>query len=290
MKLLMLGPMELLADDGAPIQLNGTKLRALTAILALEGGRVVSTDRLLDGIYGDNRPQRAANSLQLLVSKLRQTLRAAQPGAEERIVTRAPGYLFDLGADEVDAVRFARLITQARSTMTARAAEASVLFREALALWRGDFLADCIFDDFATSDRVRLQELRLSAIEDSADADLALGRHAECVEALEEHVAAHPLRERPWGQLMVALYAGERQAEALRAFQRARHHLGEQLGIEPGPALCRLEAAVLAQDPSLVPVRPSPVALAAVAGRPRRAHLSGPRGARTPRRCCRSAA
>jgi DNA-binding SARP family transcriptional activator len=257
MKLLILGPLELLDDDGRPVQLNGTKLRALTAILGLEAGRVVSTDRLLDGIYGDRRPQRAANSLQLLVSKLRHSLREANAGAEGRIVTRPPGYCLDLAPDDVDAVRFTRLVAQARVCRNDRPAEASRHFHEALAMWRGPLLADFAFDDFATSDRVRLHELRLSATEDCIDVDLALGRHVECVEALEEHVAAHPLRERPWGQLMVALYASARQAEALRAFQRARHLLGEELGIEPGPALRRLEAAILAQDPSLAGVERS---------------------------------
>jgi predicted ATPase/DNA-binding SARP family transcriptional activator len=247
-QVLILGSLEVLDAAGAAIALNGPKIRALTALLALDAGKVVSTDRLIDGIYGDDQPVRAANALQLQISKLRHTLRAA---GEAAIDTRPPGYVLDIPADDVDALRFARLVSDGRRALTTAPAEASSLLHEALSLWRGPALSDFAFDDFATGERVRLEELRLAAVEDCIEVDLELGRHAECVEQLEQLLAAHPLRERPWGQLMVALYRAGRQAESLRAFARARHLLGEELGIEPGPELRRLEAAVLAQDPSL---------------------------------------
>jgi predicted ATPase/DNA-binding SARP family transcriptional activator len=247
-QVLILGSLEVLDAAGAGVTLNGPKIRALTALLALDAGKVVSTDRLIDGIYGDDQPMRAGNALQLQISKLRHTLRDAGGAA---IDTRPPGYVLDIPADDVDALRFARLVSDGRRAMTTAPAEASRLLHEALSLWRGPALADFAFDDFATGERVRLEELRLAAVEDCIEVDLALGLHAECIEQLEQLLAVHPLRERPWGQLMVALYRAGRQAEALRAFARARHHLGEELGIEPGPELRRLEAAVLAQDPSL---------------------------------------
>lgn len=269
MQVLILGSLELVDDNGVSIALNGPKIRALTALLALDAGRVVSTDKLIDGIYGDDQPLKAANALQLQVSKLRATFRSTGAGAEQAIVTRPPGYVLDIPADDVDALRFARLVAQGRAAVTTDPAAASALLHQALGLWRGPALADFSFEDFATGDRVRLEELRLSALEDCIDVDLDLGRHVECVDRLEQLLAACPLRERPWGQLMVALYRAGRQAEALRAFSRARHHLGEELGIDPGPELRRLEAAVLAQDPSLAgPARPAPApALAPAAPR-----------------------
>ena len=259
MQVLILGSLELIDDNGVSIALNGPKIRALTALLALDAGRVVSTDKLIDGIYGENPPLRADNALQLQVSKLRATLRSVHDGAEKAVLTRPPGYVLDISPDDVDGLRFARLIAEGRSAMTSDPAGASALLHQALGLWRGQALADFSYDDFATGERVRLEELRLSAIEDCIEVDLDLGRHVECIDQLEQLLATHPLRERPWGQLMVALYRAGRQAEALRAFARARHHLGEELGIDPGPELRRLEAAVLAQDPALAgPARPAP--------------------------------
>ena len=254
MQVLILGSFELVDDNGVSITLNGPKIRALTALLALEAGRVVSTDKLIDGIYGEDQPLRAGNALQLQVSKLRSTLRSAGGGAEQSVVTRPPGYVLDIPGDDVDALHFAHLVADGRRAMATDPARASALFHQALGLWRGPALADFSFDDFATGDRVRLEALRLAALEDCIESDLDLGRHAECIDQLdqlEQLVAAHPLRERPWGQLMVALYRAGRQAESLRAFARARHHLGEELGIDPGPELRRLEAAILVQDPSL---------------------------------------
>ena len=262
MRVLILGPLEVVDDDGAAVVLNGPKLRSLTALLALDAGRTVSTDRLIDALYGEDQPSCAENALQLQVSKLRRVLRAGCAGTERAVVTRPPGYALDLAPADVDALHFERLVAEARACVPDDPTAASERFHRALDLWRGPALADLAFDDVATGDRVRLEELRLSTLEDCIDVDLELGRHTECVDRLERLVAEHPLRERPWGQLMIALYRDGRQAESLRTFERARRHLAEELGIDPGPELRRLEAAVLAQDPHLL--GPAPAASAAV--------------------------
>ncbi|MDQ3895820.1 MAG: tetratricopeptide repeat protein, partial [Actinomycetota bacterium] len=250
------------------VRLRGSKLRALAAILAIDAGRVVSTDRLIEALYGDELPQQANNALHLLVSKLRRALRDVT--TRDVVVTRAPGYALDVDACEVDAHRFVHLIAQGREDLAAdRPAEASACLVEALGLWRGDALADFAFDDFASAEQERLEELRRAATEDRIDADLRLGRHADCVDELEALVALHPFRERLWAMLMVALYRAGRQAEALRAFQAVRRRLADELGIEPGPELRELEGAILAQDPRLDGPRPParvPTAGAVAAG------------------------
>ncbi|HEX2048372.1 MAG TPA: BTAD domain-containing putative transcriptional regulator [Acidimicrobiales bacterium] len=257
MEFRLLGPLEVVADDGTIVSLRGLKLRALIAVLALEAGHLVSSDRLIECLYGDELPQQAANALHLLVSKVRRALREA--GADEVVVTRPPGYLLAVGPDQVDALRFAAMVADGRAHLEkGRAGEASATLAGALALWRGDALADFAYEEFAAPERGRLEELRRSAVEDRIEADLALGRHGECVDELRAMVAAHPFRERLWGMLMLALYRAGRQADALRAFQAARQTLGEELGIEPATELRALEAAILAQDPSLDLARPSP--------------------------------
>ena len=260
MEFRLLGPLEVVADNGTAVQLRGHKLRGLTALLALEAGHVVSTDRLIESLYGDELPQQAGNALHLLVSKVRRALREA--GAGDIVVTRPPGYLLDVDPGQVDALRFARMVGEGRARLEeGAAAKASTLLGRALGMWRGDALADFAYEEFAGPERRRLDELRRSAAEDRIEADLALGRHADCIDELQAMVAAHPFRERLWGMLMLALYRAGRQADALRAFQEARRRLGEELGIEPGSELRTLEAAVLAQDPALDVVRsPSPPA------------------------------
>ncbi|MDQ3898188.1 MAG: winged helix-turn-helix domain-containing protein, partial [Actinomycetota bacterium] len=258
MRILILGSLELVGPRGEAVPLRGTKLRTLTALLAVEAGRPVSTDRLVDAVYGDDLPRCAQNALQLQVSTLRRVLREAGDGAERAVVTRPPGYVLDVDPQDVDALEFERLVAAAGTCTSTAPVEASTLLRRALDLWRGPALADFAFDDFAAGYRVRLEELRLSAIEECMALDLDLGRHGACVDPLERLVDEHPLRERAWGQLMVALYRSGRQADSLRAFERARTHLAEELGIDPGPELRRLEAAVLAQDPQLLaPPRPA---------------------------------
>jgi DNA-binding SARP family transcriptional activator len=216
--------------------------RAALALLALNAGKVVSTDRLVEELWGDCAPANPMNSVQSHISQLRRLL------GSDRIVTRSPGYLFDLDPDDVDALRFERLVKAARVGPAEKLADA---LREALALWRGPALADVGDAAFITVEASKLDELRLAALEDRVDADLALGLHAGLVVELQTLTTEHPLRERLHGQLMIALYRSGRQADALRAYDNARKILSEELGLNPGPDLRNLEAAILAQDSAL---------------------------------------
>jgi predicted ATPase/DNA-binding SARP family transcriptional activator len=280
MDIRLLGTLEVVDDSGALVPVAGAKLRALLAALAMRPGQVVSADRLVEELWGDDPPARGSNSLQVLVSKLR---RALPPGV---VVTKAPGYLLDVDAETVDVQRFAQFALRGRVALAAGDAEdAAGLFREALGLWRGEALAEFAFEEFAQAETARLDEGRLSVLEDRIDADLALGRHAEVVAELESLVRAEPLRERLHGQLMVALYRAGRQSDALRAYQGAREVLGEELGLEPSRELQQLEAMVLAHDaeldaptrgPAVGPAGNLPAALSRFVGRRAElAHVSG---------------
>jgi DNA-binding SARP family transcriptional activator len=230
----ILGPLEVL-EDHRPIPLGGTRQRALLAILLTRANEVISTDRLIDDLWGEAPPRTALNTLQYYVSQLRKLLGA------DRIVTQPPGYVIRIGPDELDLERFEGLVEGG-------GAEGA---RDALALWRGPALADFAYEEFAQAEAARLEELRLAALEQRVDADLALGRHAELVGELGQLVAQNPLRERLRGQLMLALHRSGRQAEALDVYQATRRALVEELGIEPSPALQELEKAMLRQDPAL---------------------------------------
>ena len=245
MELRILGPLEVLDDDGAPVDVGGSRPRTLLIDLALAQGHPVPADQLLEDVWSGERIP-ARNNLQVHVSRLRRAL------GEDRIATRGGGYALDLPRDALDAARFDRLSAEGRAALHAGDAEAAAtVLRDALALWRGAALVDFADDAFARPVITRLEESRLTAIEDRVDADLLLGRHAELIGELEALVQEHPLRERLWAQLMTALYRAGRQADALRAYQRARTVLAEQLGIDPGPALRQVEEAVLAQDSPL---------------------------------------
>src|SRR3954470_16511619 len=256
----VLGPLEVLAPAG-PVPLPSAKQRALLAILLLHAGEGVSTDRLIEGLWGGDPPDTASKALQVHVSQLRKAL------AAEVIRTRPPGYSLDVASDELDLDRFRRLHDDARTLAGSEPGRARALLVEALSLWRGPPLADLTYATFAQADIARLEELRIAAIEDRVAADLALGRAPQLGAELEPLIAAHPHRERPRGQLMLALYRSGRQAEALEAFREARAVLTEELGIEPGRELRELHQAVLEQDASLdhaprvvatvAPVRPS---------------------------------
>ena len=237
-----------MGHSGRCAALPGAKLRALVTLLAVDAGSVVSVDRLIERLYGDHLPASPMNALRLLVSKLRKAL--AEVGEDDVLVTQAPGYLLAVDRDAVDVFRFERLCAEGRRVSEAQPEDARDRLREALALWRGEALVDVAYDDVATVERLRLEELRLEALEDLIDAELSAGAHAEVLADLQRLTAESPLRERFWGQLIVALYRCGRQADALAAYQRARDELLD-VGLEPGPALRRLEAAVLAQDPSL---------------------------------------
>jgi predicted ATPase/DNA-binding SARP family transcriptional activator len=247
MEIGLLGELEVLDDDGHDVVVTGAKLRALVAVLALHVGRAVSAEQLVEALWGDQPPSAVRNGLQGLVSKLRRAL-----GSTDLVAMRGGGYVLELAPDAIDVRRFEDLLAKARGAATsgdhARAIE---LLIGADALWRGEALAEFAYDDFARAEVSRLSELRVAAVEERIDMELQLGRHAGAIGELEAVVAVHPLRERLRGLLMVALYRAGRQADALRTFQDGRRVLGDELGLEPGPELRRLEAAILAQAPSL---------------------------------------
>ena len=178
------------------------------------------------------------------------------------LVTRGSGYLLAVEQDDVDALRFARLAREGRVALRARnMSTVAATLRDALALWRGPPLEEFLDRDWARQEASRLQELYLAAVEDRIDADLSEGLHADVLEELRSMLGEHPFRERLWGQLMLALYRGGRQPEALAAYAKARQVLAEEHGLDPGPQLAQLEQAILTQDPDLAaPARPEPVA------------------------------
>jgi predicted ATPase/DNA-binding SARP family transcriptional activator len=232
--------------DGEPIALGGQKRRALLAVLLLDAGRVVSRDRLIDALWGDEPPDTARNTLQVYVSQLRKLL-------PEGVLETAPaGYRLVIEPDSVDLFEFIRLSEEGRTALGAGdPARAADTLRAALGLWRGAPLADLSWEPFAQSEIMRLEELRVAALEERIDADLALGRHGQVVAELERLVGDQPMRERFRAQLMLALYRSGRQADALAVYQRARRTFVDELGIEPSESLRRLERAILAHDPSL---------------------------------------
>ena len=235
------------------VDIPGTKLRALLALLLLHPNQVVSTDRLVDGLWGEAPPKTAPNTLQTHVSHLRSALSGKGAGENgQLVVTKFPGYLLAVDPEQIDAGRFEHLAEAGRRALDDSAPdEAVVILTEALSLWRGPALADFVFEPFASSEGARLEELRLAVVADRMEAQLALGRHADVAGELRQLVDEHPLRERLWAQLMTALYRCGRQAEALRAFSELRRVLGEELGIEPSHDLQRLEEAILLQKPEL---------------------------------------
>jgi DNA-binding SARP family transcriptional activator len=247
----LLGGLEVRDADERDVAIPTGKQQALLALLAVHVGRVVPTEQVIDALWGDDAPPRVRNGLQALASKLRSAL-----GAADLVVMRGGGYVLALPADAVDIHRFEALVAAARAAAADDAERAVALFTEAESLWRGDALVDFAYEEFAQPTIARLSELRLVAIEERVELELALGRLGSATE-LEALVAAHPLRERLRGHLMVALYRAARQADALRTFQEGRHILAEELGLEPGPELRRLEAAVLAHDASLDAPAPS---------------------------------
>jgi predicted ATPase/DNA-binding SARP family transcriptional activator len=244
MDYLVLGPLEV-RDGQESLPLAGAKQRALLALLLLNANRVVSRDRLIGELWGDEPPATAVTSLQVYVSRLRKLLPA------ETLLTRPPGYLLAVEPDELDLRRFERLLAEGHEALAGGDAErAAVVLHEALELWRGPALAEFAFEPFAQAEIGRLEDLRLSAVEERIEADLALGRHADLIGELEALIAENPHRERLRGQLILALYRSGRQAEALEAYQQARRAL-DDLGIEPSEELQHLEKQILTHDPVL---------------------------------------
>jgi DNA-binding SARP family transcriptional activator len=261
MEFRILGPLEAW-DEGGEVSLGGSKPRAVLAVLLLHANEVVSADRLIEELWGEDSPERAAGALRVNVSRLRKVL------PRDVLTTRSPGYVIRVEPDALDLHRFERLVEEGRSLLgRGLAADASERLRQALSLWRGRALGDFAYERFAQSAIARLEEVKLAAVELRIDADLALGRHHELVGELEALVAEHPLRERLRMYLMTALYRSGRQAEALDGYQDARRALVDGLGIEPSPALHELERAILRQDPSLDVEAPGPARVRELAER-----------------------
>ena len=242
----ILGPLEV-ADDDRPVRLGGPKQRATLAILLLNANRVVSIERLADDLYAGAAPATAVAQVQRQISELRKAL-----GAADSVVTQAPGYVLPLSPGQFDLSRFeAKTEAAARSLAGGEPQRAGELFREALAFWRGAPLADFTYELFAGIAIARLEEIRLAAVEQRIEADLALGRHVALIAELEQFVREHPLRETLRAELMLAYYRAGRQVDALQVYRSTRELLVNDFGIEPTPALQQLERSILTHDPSL---------------------------------------
>ncbi|MEU4534482.1 BTAD domain-containing putative transcriptional regulator [Streptosporangium sp. NPDC023825] len=250
MRVGILGPLEVTAA-GESVEIGGVRLRVLLIRLALGTGRVVTADELSDALWPEEQPADRANAVRSLVARLRRSLPDASVLRSDR-----GGYRLDLPPDAVDAHRFERLARAGRRALNGGDPEvAGPLLGEALALWRGPALADAVGAPFATAYAAGLEEARLAAIEDRAEADLASGRHAHLVAELSEAAIRHPLRERLQGLLLRALHAQGRQAEALAGYEKIRFRLAEELGADPGPELREIHRALL-QEGRAEPARP----------------------------------
>lgn len=260
LEIRLLGPVEARLSE-RPLPLDRLQQRALLALLALNANRVVSTDRLIDALWGERPPATASVAIYGLVSGLRKLLEPDHAGA---LVTKAPGYLLAVSAEQIDLGRFELLAAEGRRALGLDDADtASARLTEALELWRGPPLQDLQYLPFAQKEVGRLEELRLAVVEARVEADLAGGRWGDLVPELESLVAEHPLRERLRGQLMLVLYRAGRQADALAAYRDARTVLADELGLEPSDELQKLERAILRHDPSLAPRVPAPADAAA---------------------------
>jgi predicted ATPase/DNA-binding SARP family transcriptional activator len=242
---LVLGPL-VAVSDGSQLELGPPKQRALLAVLLLRANEVVSRDRLIDSVWGERAPERAANALQVYVHGLRKLF------GPSRIVTSGTGYRLEAANEELDLSRFERMVEEGRVEFEAgRFATAAERLGDALGLWRGEPFADLGDESFLLSERERLLEQRLAAIELRIDAELARGRAGRVIADLRALTGAHPYREGLRARLMLALYRSDRQADALEAFRDARRVLKDELGIEPSLRLRELERAILRNDGSL---------------------------------------
>lgn len=262
MRFGLLGPLGVWTADGTPVTVPDVKVRRLLAALLAHEGHPVSVDRLLEHLWADLPPANPAGALQTKVWRLRRALNAATPGARDRVVSHPPGYLLRTGPEPTDAERFTALLEQAANTTAAHTRAA--LLDEALGLWRGPVLADFPEAPFATALTARLAEHRLTAIEDRAEARLALGQHHLPSGELADLLTRHPYRERLRALHLRVLYRAGRQGEALDCYDRFRRQLADELGVDPGPELVALHRAILSQDPALLapPPASSPVTIA----------------------------
>ena len=267
----LLGPLEV-SDQGRSVVIGGGKRRSLLALLLLHANEVVSSERLIAELWGERPPATSGTIVRVYVSQLRREL------SGDGLLTRAGGYVLRVGPDDLDVLRFERALAQGEAARLAgEPARAAAQLREGLALWRGPPLADFSYEPFAQREIARLEELRLVALEERIDADLALGRHAQLVGDLGKLVREQPLRERTRRQLMLALYRCGRQAEALSIYRDGARMLSDELGLEPGPALRELEAKVVEHSPELAPpARGSPSPAPAVTADGARGSGEGP--------------
>lgn len=263
MRFGLLGTLAVWTENGRLVEVPEAKVRALLADLLIHFGRPVSADRLIDDLWGDDLPVHPAGALHSKVSRLRQALENAEPSGGELVAFRSPGYLLQVGSDALDERRFAALIERAGATENLR--DQAELLADALALWRGPPLADFADAIFAQAAIARLEEQRLAALEEQAQARLALGEHSLLAGELGELVVQHPLRERLRAAHMLALYRAGRQAEAVNSYSELRGRLADDLGLDPGPGLAALYQAILEQAPGLQCVQPPPT----LAARPR---------------------
>ncbi|WP_336209640.1 AfsR/SARP family transcriptional regulator [Nonomuraea sp. LPB2021202275-12-8] len=270
----VLGALEVV-DGEHHLSVRSIKQRSLLAMLLCHHGTVARSDVLIDALWGGEAGDAGTKRLRLQLHRLRRML-----GAGAEITHQSTGYLLRAPLDTVDAWRFGRLVQQGRQALAAgHLARGGDLLREALGLWRGPALSGLDDIPFLHRQATRLEEERLAALADRIDADLQLRRHADLIGELTVLVREHPLRERFRGQLMIALYRGGRQAEALEVYRDGRHILTSDLGLEPSPELRRLEVAILTSDSSLAVTRP-PVAHRTVHAR--RGHRHGHPGASCP--------
>ena len=258
MRFGILGPLQVIGDDGRDLALGGRMPRAVLALLLLRANEVVSSDQLVEALWAGAPPASGAKGLHVHVSRLRRALAAGHSDPHgERLVTTAGGYVIRVGPEELDVQRCERLIGEGRSLLAAgRPDQALAALSGALELWRGDVLADFQYDAFAQGEIARLGELRAAVLEERIAVEILLGREAQVLGELERLVRDYPYRERLRGQLMLALYRTGRQAEALAAYRAARSALVDELGIEPSVELRQLHEAILAQDRALLPTEP----------------------------------
>lgn len=251
MEFRILGPIEVIADDGEALALGGTGPRALLAALLLETGRTVTRDRLVAALW-ESPPPSASHAVEVYASRLRRTL------GRDRIRCQGQAYRVDVEPDELDLARF-RVLAHIGRTASAdgRHQDAADVLADALAVWRGDPLACLNGTPFAATARGYLEEEHLAAVELDLDVRLALGRYEQLVPELRALVGEHPTRERLWARLMLALYRCGRQIDALDAFMRLRGRLRDEHGLDPGAELCSLQRRILAQDPALDPLTPT---------------------------------
>src|SRR4051812_1524447 len=251
MEFRVLGPLEVRGDDGV-VAINGPMLRGVLAMLLLEANRPLNAERLAAGLWAETAPADAAKGIQVHVSRLRKALGGSL------IATTPAGYRLSVRPGELDLEHFERLVEEGRRTLAGGTpGRAAARVREALALWRGPPLADLAYVPFAAAEIARLEEQRLAALDLRVEADLAAGEHAALVGELQQRLTAEPARENVARQLMLALYRGGRQSEALAVYQRTRAHLSAELGLEPGPELRALETQILRHVPALDLVQPA---------------------------------